>query len=192
MLLGLFVCGSIQLVSSLLLRKVRKKFADLIEVIMKEGDLSPADKAWLKSEIDRTDGTHLVVAAPFAPFAILGAIALGFTEAKNKSEPTKKTLEKLDIQDRKDMMLLTGEDPINGRLWEDPRRRELEDLGMTIETWNNPVSILWIYFWVAASIPLLAISYFVTGSLRPFVHNIWQPLRMPISTMLSEIMTSRH
>ncbi len=191
LLLGLILCGTIQLISSLKLRKVRKALADLVEEIIKEGELTPSDKAWLKAEIDRTDGTHLVVAAPFAPFAILGAIALGFTEAGNKSESSKKTLEKIEIQERKSLVLLTGEDPINGRLWTDPRKEKIEDLAMTIESWNNPVSMLWIYFWLAASLPLLLISYFVAGSLRPFIHNIWQPLRLPISSMLSEITAHR-
>lgn len=194
-LLILISCSLIQCAASLALRKTRKRFADLVAEVMQEGNLTRGDKAWLKSQIDKSKGTHLLLSAPFAPFAILGAFVLGFVEASKErsfndsSEYWHKIGEKLT---KDEVVEAYDADPTKGRLWLDDRRQEIQNASYTIETWNNPISVLWISAWLIISAPLLVISYFVTGSLRPFASSIWKPLQEPAVAALSLLMVKLH
>lgn len=195
-------CALINLVSSLLLRGKRARLLALVKEIIAEGRLNDADKAWLVDDIERSKGTHLLIAAPFAPFFIIAALALsayeGWTETqdgeKSSSDDTspaatRKRLasldERMDAVRAKITIDSKGVDPRAGAYWNDKRRTEIEDLALDIETWNNPIAMTWIVLWLIAASPLMVIAYFASGSLRPFVVNIWEPLREPILSVLS-------
>lgn len=196
-------CALVTLFSSLLLRGKRKRLLALVNEIINEDKLNDADKAWLIDDIERSKGTHLLIAAPFAPFFILAALALsayeGWSSNLNSAKPkddlatreadSRKRMDALD--DRIDTLRAKitidskGVDPRKGVYWNDKRRAEIENLSLDIETWNNPLAMMWIVLWLAAASPLMVVAYFASGSLRPFIINIWEPLRDPVLSVLS-------
>ncbi len=76
-LVGLLTCAFLTLLTAIRLRPVRRRMLVLMHEIQAEGRLTPADKAWMRTEIDRSRGYHLLLVSPFAPFAIFAAIAAG-------------------------------------------------------------------------------------------------------------------
>ncbi|MBN7759469.1 hypothetical protein JYP46_21830 [Nitratireductor aquimarinus] len=186
----LTICGGITLVSSLVLRRTRRRLLDLVEEMSSEAPLSREDKALLRSETERSYGSELFVAAPFAPFAIFGAVALGAYEGWKK-ESYDQTVERFDKSaDRiyaESIELTEGIDPRRGRLWNHPRRRELHDHVIALETWNHPIAMTWIMCWIILALPFLGLSYLISGTMRPFYANIWEPLRDPVVSILRSV-----
>lgn len=182
--------GLINLVASLYLRKSRRRLIEVINSMTSDARITKADKAFLRAEIGTSGGRHLLFAAPFAPAAILAAVVLGFVEgwqARNKSRRLFDLQTQIDrLQRESDTLTINavkateGHDPSAGVFWDDPRRREVQELSHVIETWSNPLATLWILFWLAMSAPLLVVGYLASGSIRPFVVNLWEPIRDPI------------
>jgi len=86
---------------------------------------------------------------------------------------------------------LTGLDPRRGKYWNDERRRQISKLSCSIENWSSPLAVLWIFFCLLVASPLLIIGYFVSGSIRPFIENIWAPVRDPVLAALARV-SHRH
>lgn len=179
----------ISLTASLLLRSSRRRFRLLVEEIIAENRLTAADKAWLRAEITRSKGRHLIVAAPFAPFAIFGAVAVGayegwFSKADEADDALERDIERMMAEN---VELSQGVDPRTGNYWRDERHREVRDLALTLETWNNPISMCWIVIWLMAATPFLLAGWLISGTVKPFVMNVWAPLREPVLAILSEV-----
>ncbi len=193
----LMMCALITLTSALYLRPKRTRFLEVVNEIVAEGRLTRADKAWLRSEIDRSKGVHLLIASPFAPFAIVAALVVaifdGWNEGDNdiSHEALQRKLDRLDrnieATEAEVVELSEGVDPRKGNYWNDSRREEMRKLIYTIETWNNPLSMAWILAWMILASPLVLVAYFVSGSLKPFIVNIWEPLRNPVRSALLTI-----
>lgn len=196
----LLTCALITLASSLLLKRTRSKLLSLVTELAYDEKLTKADKAWLRAEIDRSKGGHMIIAAPFAPFAILAALAVaayeGWAEDRQdegrRDEDLSKTRERIADLDEKIVLLHArvieegeGIDPKSGAFWDDPRRKEISDLAFTLETWNNPLAMVWIFAWLIVAAPLMLIAYFASGSLKPFIVNVWDPLREPVLAALT-------
>jgi len=186
----LLACAVATLIASLALRGTRRRFADLVNELIDEGRLTKADKAWLRAEIERSKGAHLLIASPFAPFAILGALAVAAYEGwlgerhDVRLEQIEADIDRLHAET---VELSQGVDPRTGNYWKDERHREIRHLSMVLETWNNPLSMIWITAWLAIASPFMVLAYFVTGSLKPFIMNVWEPLRDPILAVLESV-----
>jgi hypothetical protein len=189
-LCSLVVFASISLAASVLMRAKRRALLQLVSELVSEPH-TRADRAWLRYEIGRSKGGHLLFAAPFAPFAILGAIAIGAYEgwaAKGRSYDDHVSVIKRETEEIQVRTIeLVGSVKLSdAKLWSDPRRKQVFALASAIGDWNNPISMLWISFWLLAASPLLLIGYFVMGSTRPFLVNVWPPLREPVATILNQ------
>lgn len=195
-LLGVIVAVPlVQMVASLLLRNTRRRLVNAVDSVMKEGALSRPDKAWLRSKIETSSGNHLLIAALFAPFAIFGAVALGLYDGLNNAKRARvspdnladridqisveleETRAKLEAADAKGISLMEGADPRDGNLWNDPRRKEIDDLVHTVETWSHPIAVLWIFLWLIVAVPFVLVGYAISGTVAPFLTNLWEPLR---------------
>lgn len=192
----------VQLVAALLLRTTRRKLLAAIDGVLSDGPLGPADKAWLRNEIDTSSGTHLLIASFFAPFAILGAVALGFYDgfyAKKKpplshakladridviSAELEESRQSIETMEAKGILLAQGVDPREGKLWADPRRREISELVHVVETWNHPIATVWIILWLVIAAPFILVGYAISGTIAPFLSNLWEPLRTLIVGLL--------
>lgn len=190
LLLLLPVCGLIRLASALYLRPRRRELLSLAQSLVRE-ELTKEDRAWLRHEIDRSRATHLLIASPFVPFAILGALAIaayeGWKIAATSYDDRVETLEtSAERLHSKSIEITVGISLNNSKFWNDPRAKRIRDLVGQIEDWNNPLAMTWIAIWLLAASPLLIATYFISGSIRPFVVNLWAPLREPIISILSD------
>ncbi|MFC3208099.1 hypothetical protein [Aquamicrobium soli] len=190
LLAALPVCGVIQLAASLYLRPRRREILSLVEDMVRE-DLAKEDRAWLRHEIERSRAVHLLIASPFVPFAILGALAIAAYEgwkvsATNYDDRIETIGASTERIHRKAVEISEGISLKNSRFWNDPRAVRIRDLAGQIEDWNNPLAMTWIAIWLLAASPLLVAAYFISGSIRPFVVNLWTPLREPIASILSD------
>ena len=196
----LVFCAIATITSSLALRGSRRKFLALVSEITSEDNLTRADKAWLRSEIEQSKGTHLLVAAPFAPFAIVAALVFAAYEGwddevghissaglAKERERLARLDERLDAVHARVIKESEGVDPMEGNFWHDPRRQEIGRLVNDLETWNNPIAMSWIIAWLVVASPLMIIAYLVSGSLKPFVTNVWDPLRGPVMAALASL-----
>lgn len=183
-------CALISAVTSILLMPTRRRLRTGLEALLQEGDLSEGDKAWARSVISTSNGHHLLAAAPFAPFAILGALVVGAVDGWDR-RVLPRTDAQFDLSHADTIHLTEGANPRNGRLWNDPRRKEIDWDAHSVETWNHPVAMVWIGFWLVLALPFLFVGSKVSGSMRPFVDNVWSPLRDPINSILS-LAASRH
>ncbi|WP_161632254.1 hypothetical protein [Aliihoeflea sp. 2WW] len=183
-LVGLLTCAFLTLLTAIRLRPVRRRMLVLMHEIQAEGRLTPADKAWMRTEIDRSRGYHLLLVSPFAPFAIFAAIAAGIAEGWRPSIGYENRIDEIkrdtDLLHRKGVEISEGIDPMKGRYWNDIRRQEIYELSATLETWSNPIAMLWILIWLGLAAPFLLIGYLVSGTLRPFLVNVWEPFRDPV------------
>lgn len=187
-LAALLIFAAIRLVASIALRQSRRRMVELVDQIASEERLTRADKASLRAEIERSKGQALLVAAPFAPFAIFGAIAVGIYEGaskKNRNVWIKEIEADIERMQAEAIELTEGVDPRTGNYWRDARHKEIRDISAHLETWNNPIAMTWISIWLVAALPFLGLGYLVSGSIRPFVMNVWGPLREPVISVLS-------
>lgn len=185
----------VQLVAALLLKGTRRRLLAAVDDVLSEGPLAPSDKAWLRDEIDTSSGTHLLIVSFFAPFAIFGAVALGLYDGlsikrkparsaqnlsdriENLSAELEETRLRLERMDAKGILISQGVDPRDGKLWDDPRRRAISSLTYSVETWSHPIAALWIFFWLIVAVPFVLVGYAISGTIAPFLKNLWEPLR---------------
>lgn len=181
------ICAAITLASSLYVRQARRRMLKLLNEMRAEGKFSEADKAWLRQDIKTAQGKVLLVAAPFAPFAIFAALALGLYEGWTSltyDQTVRKIEADTDRLHAEVIRISEGIDPRTGKLWNDPRRREITDLSLTLETWGNPIAMTWIIIWMVVAAPFLFLGYLTSGTFRPFIANVWDPLRDPVSSII--------
>lgn len=197
----LAVFAAITLVSAIAMRSTRRKLLALVSEIVGEGRLTKADRAWLRFEVEKSKGTHLLVASAFAPGAILGAIVVGAYEgwmAKHRGKSDEPHLDELRSSidktrgsianlEAKFIKEHAGVDPREGLYWNDPRREQIGDLASALESWNNPIAMSWIIVWMVISLPALGVGYLIAGSLQPIVKNVWEPLRLPIMAIVDHL-----
>lgn len=177
----------INLAASMWVRQARRDLLVLVKRLWPEA--SPQDRTWLWHEVDRSKGTHLLIASPLAPFAILGAVALGVYEGWRGAHETydghvKRIQGETALLEKDVYRLVTGEDADSSKIWNSPDGQRLGRLADHIENWNHPVAMLWIIGWLVVASPLLLGAYFVVGSLKPVITNMWAPLREPIAVVL--------
>ncbi|NSZ73304.1 hypothetical protein G6L74_06050 [Agrobacterium tumefaciens] len=189
-LVFILACAAVTLTAAILLRPTRKRLLSLVTELCDEGKLTHADRAWLRVEIKRSKGSHLLIAAPFAPFAILGALAVAAYEGwvEDHDDERISELEKeIDRLHAEQVVESEGVDPRTGLYWKDARHSEIRDLSLTLEIWNNPLAMMWILFWLVVASPLMVLAYLASGSLKPFVVNVWEPLREPVLAALETV-----
>lgn len=190
LLMILPLCSVIQLIAALYLRTRRRELLSLVEDLATE-NLNKEDRAWLRHEIERSRATHLLIASPFVPFAILGAVAIavyeGWKVAASSYDERVKSIElNADRIHRQAVEIGEGISLKKSVFWDDPRSKRVRELAGHIEDWNNPIAMVWIAAWLIAALSLLVLAYFVSGSIRPFVVNLWGPLREPIASILKD------
>ncbi|CAM5419598.1 hypothetical protein ATER59S_02373 [Aquamicrobium terrae] len=195
-LIAFVALGAVHFIASAWLRPRRRRLLQLVTEIARDKDITREDKAWLRTEIDLSKSKTVLFASIIAPFAIIGALILGFYEGWRARARGKLADfdEHADLYERdsermhKEIVELdTGLDPAKGKFWSDPRRKEVQEIAFTIENWSNPLAMIWILFWLVASIPLLAVGYFLSGSMQPFIQNLWEPIRDPVAAILHRV-----
>ncbi|RUV37018.1 hypothetical protein [Mesorhizobium sp. M7A.F.Ca.MR.148.00.0.0] len=190
LLMILPLCAIVQLMAALYLRTRRRELLSLVEELASD-DLNKEDRAWLRHEIDRSRAIHLLIATPFVPFAILGALAIAVYEgwkvaASSYNERVHSVELSADRMHRKAVEIGEGISLKKSVIWDDPRSKRVRELVGQIEDWNSPIAMVWIAAWLIAALPLLVVAYFISGSIRPFVVNLWGPLREPIASILKD------
>lgn len=187
MLASIVAFSIVQLISALALRATRRGMLLAVQDVADTGDINASDKAWLRYEIARSRGTHILMGSFLAPllFPIAAIFGLydGWTRRDVDDHAVRREFEEAE---RRHIKLCEGRDPSQGRYWHDNRRKQIGGYADTLETWSHPVAYIWIGVWLAASFPLVLATYWISGSIRPFVDNLWRPLREPVTVLLRE------
>lgn len=193
-LAALVVFAVIKCAAALVIRSHRRRMLTKVRSLIAEPDLTREDKAWLRDEIETSKGKMLLAVSPLAPIAIFGAAMVGAYEGWRAREGGGRLfdfdseVERIDRDtDRihaKAVKLREGFDPRSGKYWNDPRREEIFDDSFVVEVWSSPLAALWIIAWLILASPLLLVGYAVSGTIRPFIENLWQPFREPLASAL--------
>lgn len=190
MLAAIVTFSIVQLISALALRAARRGMLRAVQAISDERDINASDKAWLRYEIDRSRGAHILLGSFLAPLAFPAAAIFGlydgWTRRAADGLSLSSTQQQFDEAEQRHINLCEGHDPSKGRYWSDARRKQISSYADTLESWNHPIAYIWIGVWLAAAFPLVLATYWISGSVRPFVDNLWRPLREPVASLIHE------